>query len=119
VGSIRNTNNLEGSVEMAKYLVFIEVDSKDYDKIIKKSRKTIEYVEKHPEEFPTQVLAPQRLLGDVPKLTKDLKAISIIETDDLQKYVNRKVRQMPEITTYIVPIVEISKFQDAFLKTRE
>ena len=74
---------------MAKYLVFIECDSKDYDKIVPKSRKTMEYVEKHPEEFPTQVLPPQRLLGDIPKLTKDLKGISIIETDDLQLWKSR------------------------------
>ncbi len=104
---------------MAKYAVFFECDSKDYDKIIPKSRKTQESVAEHPEEFGTNVLPAQRLLGDIPKLTKDLKGFSIIEVDDLQKFVNRRVRQLPEITTYIVPIVEISKFQDTYLKSRE
>lgn len=104
---------------MAKYVVFIECDSKDYDKIVPKARKNREYREKHPEEFPKVLLVGHRFLGDIPKLTKDLKGFSIIETNDLQKFVNQKVMGMPEVTTYIVPIVDIPGFQDTYMKSRD
>jgi len=104
---------------MAKYVVFIECDSKDYDKIVPKARKSRDYREKHPENYPKIVLSAQRFLGDIPKLTKDLKGFNIIETDDLQKFVNMKVMNMPEVTTYIVPIVDLSEFQDTYLKSRK
>jgi hypothetical protein len=102
-----------------KYLVFSEYNAKDIDKVRAKNREIRKESGEHPEKFPKTLFPGYRLAGELPTLTKEVRNLSILESDDPQTMINGIARWFPELTIKVVPIVEIAKLYEAIDKSKK
>ena len=98
-----------------KFLIFGECDIEEWDTIIAKSREIDQDREKHPEKFAKRLFPSHMIVGELPKLTKDIKFFVITEADNPQTLVDSLAQWMTVGFSYqSVRIVESSKVAEAF-----
>lgn len=102
-----------------KFLVFYEFKAEDYDKIIAKSKKIEEERKKSPEKFAKNLFPAHILTGDLPTLTKDMRAFAIAEVDDPQPLINAIAYWIPEMTVKLVRIEDATKIVEAYEKMKK
>jgi hypothetical protein len=102
-----------------KFLAFFECKAEDWDKVIVKSKKNMEEREKNPEKFGKTLFPSHIIAGDLPTLTKDMRAFAISEVDDPQPLINAIAYWMPEMTVKLVRIEDATKIMEAYEKTKQ
>jgi len=87
-----------------KYLTFNEYDWKDVEKVVETWKKVLADREKEPEKFP-RTLFPNQILGtDLPKLTKEVQAVTVYEVENDYQAFNLPSYFVPFMTFKYVPI---------------
>jgi len=121
VGSYTSTKSkMRLTKSMAlKFLVFYEWKAEDYDTVIAKSKQVEEERKKNPEKFAKNLFPGHILAGDLPILTKDMRAFGIAEVDNPQPLINGIARWIPEVTVKLVRIEDAAKIVEAYEKLKK
>ena len=93
-----------------KCIVYWEFCPEDVDKVIAKNIKSQEIREKEPNRFGEYLFPPQ--------YTGQCKGFSIVETTQ-EQFNNAQIFYFPEMTLKFVPIDDVSKWIELYMKSKQ
>jgi hypothetical protein len=101
-----------------KFLAFYEWNAEDNDVVLVKMKAYADERKKNPEKFATNLFPGGLLAGDLPSLTKEMKAFAIADVEDPQPLINAMAYWVPEMTIKLVRFVDAEKFEHAYEKRK-
>ena len=93
-----------------KCIVYWEFCPEDVDKVVAKNIKSQEIRVKEPNRFPEYLFPPQ--------YTGQCKGFSIVETTQ-EQFNNGQIFYFPEMTLKFVPIDDVSKWIELYMKSKQ
>jgi hypothetical protein len=104
-----------------KFLLFFDFDPEDWDNVLAQMKEIEEYNAQNPEPGSKTIFPGHMLMGDLPTLTKKIRAVSIVEHDDPDILVKSRARRLPDQPAFIAKYVRIddmSKIIEAYEKQK-
>ena len=98
-----------------KYLALMEMDWENVEKIGDLWKRILEERVTGSDKWPKVIFPEHKLETNLPKLTKDIKAFVIYETDKQEHLINEEFMFAPWINFHFVPIVESRKAMNTWL----